>query len=165
MTDRPSLILVRNHIGFGSPAKHYTFHAHGSPLGKEEVAATKIALNWPTQDEFFIPCKALHFFRRAVAEGDQKQKSWEEVRDRYQEAFPDDARLWTQLMAGKLPDGWKEALPSWKPEDKPIATREAGGKVLNALAGKIPNLVGGSADLNPSRKTAMAGFGDFEPSG
>lgn len=162
-TDRPSLILVRNHIGFGSPAKHDTFHAHGSPLGKEEVAATKIALNWPTQDEFFIPCEALHFFRRAVAEGDQKQKSWEEVRDRYQEAFPDDARLWTQLMAGKLPDGWKEALPSWKPEDKPIATREAGGKVLNALAGKIPNLVGGSADLNPSTKTAMAGFGDFEP--
>jgi transketolase len=163
VTDRPSLILVRNHIGFGSPAKHDTFHAHGSPLGKEEVAATKIALNWPTQDEFFIPCEALHFFRRAVAEGDQKQKSWEEVRDRYQEAFPDDARLWTQLMAGKLPDGWKEALPSWKPEDKPIATREAGGKVLNALAGKIPNLVGGSADLNPSTKTAMAGFGDFEP--
>ena len=163
VTDRPSLILVRNHIGFGSPAKHDTFHAHGSPLGKEEVAATKIALNWPTQDEFFIPCEALQFFRRAVAEGDQKQKSWEEVRDRYQEAFPDDARLWTQLMAGKLPDGWKEALPSWKPEDKPIATREAGGKVLNALAGKIPNLVGGSADLNPSTKTAMAGFGDFEP--
>lgn len=163
VTDRPSLILVRNHIGFGSPAKHDTFHAHGSPLGKEEVAATKLALNWPTQDEFFIPDEALQFFRKAVAEGDQKQKTWEELHDRYQEAFPEDARLWAQIMAGTLPDGWRDDLPSWKPEDKPIATREASEKVLNALAGKIPNLVGGSADLNPSTKTAMTGLGDFEP--
>jgi transketolase len=89
ITDRPSLILVRNHIGFGSPAKHDTFHAHGSPLGKEEVAATKLALSWPTQDEFFIPDEALQFFRKAVAEGDQKQKSWEELHDRYQDAYPE----------------------------------------------------------------------------
>ncbi|MGB9418490.1 MAG: transketolase [Acidobacteriaceae bacterium] len=163
VTDKPSLILVRNHIGFGSPAKHDTFHAHGSPLGKAEVAATKVALNWPTQEEFFIPDEALQFFRRAVAEGDQKQKAWEELHARYRQAFPDDAELWTQIMAGKLPDGWKDDLPSWKSEDKPIATREASGKVLNDLARKIPNLVGGSADLNPSTKTAMTGLGDFEP--
>jgi transketolase len=163
ITDKPSLILVRNHIGFGSPAKHDTFHAHGSPLGKEEVAATKTALNWPTQDEFFIPTEALEHFRHAVTAGQEKQKSWEELHQRYQQAFPEEAKQWSQIREGTLPEGWKEGLPSWKPGDKPVATREASGKVLNALAARIPNLVGGSADLNPSTKTAMAGLGDFEP--
>ena len=163
-TEMPSLILVRNHIGFGSPAKHDTFHAHGNPLGKEEVAATKAALHWPGQEDFFIPDEALQVFRKAVPEGLQKQESWEELRDQYQQAFPDDAKVWAQIMAGVLPDHWKQDLPSWKLEDKPIATREASGKVLNALASRIPNLVGGSADLNPSTKTAMNGLGDFEPS-
>ena len=165
VTDKPSLILVRNHIGFGSPAKHDTFHAHGSPLGKEEVAATKTALNWPTQDEFFIPAEALEYFRRAVLQGQERQRLWEELHQRYQQAFPEEAKQWSQIMEGRLPEGWKEDLPSWKPEDKPVATREASGKVLNALAARIPNLVGGSADLNPSTKTAMAGLGDFEPFG
>lgn len=163
ITDRPSLILVRNHIGFGSPAKHDTFHAHGSPLGKEEVAATKTALNWPTQEDFFIPTEALEHFRGAVSEGQEKQKAWEELYRRYQQAFPEEAKQWSQIMGGALPERWKEDLPSWKPEDKPVATREASGKVLNVLASRIPNLVGGSADLNPSTKTAMSGLGDFEP--
>jgi transketolase len=162
VTDRPSLILVRNHIGFGSPTKHDTFHSHGNPLGKEEVAATKAALNWPTQDDFFIPDESLAIFRRALTEGAQRQRSWEEIYNRYKEAFPEDARVWAQIIAGRLPDGWKDNLPSWSPEEKPIATREASGKVLNALAKRIPNLVGGSADLNPSTKTAMTGLGDFE---
>jgi transketolase len=162
VTDRPSLILVRNHIGFGSPAKHDTFHSHGNPLGKEEVAATKTALNWPTQDDFFIPDEALALFRRAITEGAQRQRSWEEIYNRYKQAFPKDAKVWAEIMAGRLPHGWKHGLPSWSPEDKPIATREASGKVLNALANRIPNLIGGSADLNPSTKTAMIGLGDFE---
>lgn len=163
ITDKPSLILVRNHIGFGSPAKHDTFHAHGNPLGKEEVAATKTALNWPTQEEFFIPAEALEHFRHAVSKGQERQKAWEELYERYQQVFPGEAEQWSKIMEGTLPDGWKEDLPSWKPGDKPVATREASGKVLNALADRIPNLVGGSADLNPSTKTAMAGLGDFEP--
>jgi transketolase len=162
MTDRPSLILVRNHIGFGSPAKQDTFQSHGNPLGKEEVAATKAALNWPTQDDFFIPDEALSLFRRAINEGVQRQKSWVEIYNRYKDAFPEDARVWAEIMAGRLPDGWKDDLPSWSLEDKPIATREASGRVLNVLANRIPNLVGGSADLNPSTKTAMTGLGDFE---
>jgi transketolase len=162
IADRPSLILVRNHIGFGSPAKHDTFHAHGSPLGKEEVAATKIALNWPIQEEFFIPSEALELFRRAVTEGQEKQKAWEELHQQYRNSFPEEAKRWSQIMEGTLPEGWKEDLPSWKPEDKPVATREASGKILNTLAGRIMNLVGGSADLNPSTKTALAGWGDFE---
>jgi transketolase len=164
VTDKPSLILVRNHIGFGSPAKHDTFHAHGSPLGKEEVAATKAALNWPTQDEFFIPTESLEYFRRAVTEGQEKQKAWKELHERYQQTFPEEAKQWSQIMEGKLPVGWGEDLPSWKTDDKPIPTREASGKVLNALAGMIPNLVGGSADLNPSTKTAMAGLGGLRAS-
>ena len=162
VTDRPSLILVRNHIGFGSPTKHDTFHSHGNPLGKEEVAATKAALNWPTQNDFFIPDEALAIFRRAITEGAQRQRSWEETYNRYKEAFSEDARVWAEIIAGRLPDGWKDNLPSWSPEDKPIATREASGSVLNALADRIPNLVGGSADLNPSTKSAMTGCGDFE---
>jgi transketolase len=161
--DRPSLILVRNHIGYGSPAKHDTFHAHGSPLGKAEVVATKIALNWPTQEEFFIPDAVLECFRQAITQGSEKQKGWEELYKRYQGAFPDLAKRWAQVMEGKLPEGWNKDLPCWKPEDQPIATREASGKVLNAIASKVFNLVGGSADLNPSTKTAMSGLGDFEP--
>ena len=163
VTDRPSLILVRNHIGYGSPAKHDTFHAHGSPLGKAEVLATKIALNWPTQEEFFIPDAVLEFFRQAITQGSEKQRGWEELHKRYRGAFPDLAKRWAQVNEGKLPEGWNEDLPCWKPEDKPIATREASGKVLNAIASKISNLVGGSADLNPSTKTALSGLGDFEP--
>src|SRR5258708_24882613 len=92
IADRPSLILVRNHIGFGSPAKHDTFHAHGNPLGKEEVAATKTALNWPTQEDFFIPTEALEHFRRAVAEGLEKQKAWEDLYRRYQQTFTESAQ-------------------------------------------------------------------------
>lgn len=163
VTDKPSLILVRNHIGFGSPAKHDTFHAHGSPLGIGEVAATKTALNWPTQDAFFIPDEALQLFRRAVTEGHERQEAWEALHHRYEIAYPSEAKQWFQIREGRLPDGWKDDLPSWQPEDKPIATRDASGRILNALAAKIPNLVGGSADLSPSTKTAMTGLGDFEP--
>lgn len=162
VTDKPSLILVRNHIGFGSPHKHDTFHAHGSPLGKEEVAETKTSLNWPTQSDFFIPEDALHVFRRALIEGAKKQNAWLELFNEYQKAFPQEAELWTQVMTGKLPDGWKTDLPLWSHSDKPIATREASGKVLNVLASRVPNLLGGAADLNPSTKTAMTGLGDFE---
>jgi transketolase len=108
ITDKPSLILVRNHIGFGDPTKHDTLHAHGSPLGKEEVAATKIALSWPTQEEFFIPSEALELFRRAVTEGQERQKAWEDLHQQYRNSFPEEAKLWSQIMEGMLPGGWKE---------------------------------------------------------
>ena len=100
VTDRPSLILVRNHIGYGSPAKHDTFHAHGSPLGKAEVLATKSALNWPTQEEFFIPDAVLEFFRQAITQGSEKQRGWEELHKRYRGAFPDLAKRWAQVNEG-----------------------------------------------------------------
>jgi transketolase len=98
-----------------------------------------------------------------VKQGQENQTAWEKLHQQYQQAFPEEAKQWSQIMEGALPEEWKKDLPSWNSEDKQIATREASGRVLNALAGRIPNLIGGSADLNPSTKTAMAGLGDFEP--
>ncbi|MGI4830700.1 MAG: transketolase [Janthinobacterium lividum] len=162
--DKPSLLLVRNHIGFGSPKKHDSFHAHGSPLGEEEVAATKTALSWPSQEPFFIPEQALTLFRQAIAAGGEAQQTWEQSLAAYAEAYPELGEEWNQTMGGKLRAAWKDNLPVWGPQDKPISTRVAGGQILNALAKAIPNLVGGSADLNPSTNTAIKDAGDFQPS-
>jgi len=163
VVNKPSLLLVRNHIGFGSPKKHDTFHAHGSPLGEEEVAATKAALGWPSQEPFFIPEEALQLFRGALDAGKQAEQAWSQRLDSYLSLYPEQSREWQQIMSGGLPVGWKDGLPFWTSQDKPISTRVAGGQILNALAEVIPNLVGGSADLNPSTNTAMKEKGDFEP--
>ncbi len=160
---RPSLLLVRTHIGYGSPKKQDTFGSHGSPLGEEELQATKKALGWPTMDKFFLPEAALAEFRKAVPAGDEAQKTWQERFDAYSKEFPKEAAEFLRIQAGKLPDDWGADLPKWKPEDKPLATRVAGGEVLNALAKHIPNIIGGSADLNPSTNTALKGMGDFQP--
>ena len=160
---RPSLILVRTHIGFGSPKKQDTFGAHGSPLGEEELQATKKALGWPTMDKFFLPAEAVAEFRKAVPAGEEEQKTWQDGFNAYAKEFPKEAAEFQRIMAGKLPDDWAADLPKWKPEDKPLATRVAGGEVLNALAKRIPNIIGGSADLNPSTNTGLKGMGDFQP--
>ncbi len=160
---RPSLILVRTHIGYGSPKKQDSFSSHGSPLGDEELQATKKALGWPTMDRFYLPEDALEHFRLAVPRGAEAQKTWSERFATYKAAFPKEAAQFESGIAGKLPDGWDADLPKWKPTDKPMATRVSSGEALNALAKKIPNIVGGSADLNPSTNTAMKGLGDFQP--
>ena len=160
---RPSLILVRTHIGYGSPKKQDTFASHGSPLGEEELQATKKALGWPSMDKFFLPEEAVAEFRKAVPAGAEAQKTWHERFDAYAKEFPKEAAEFERIQAGKLPDDWTAELPKWKPEDKPLATRVAGGEVLNALAKHIPNIIGGSADLNPSTNTALKGMGDFQP--
>jgi transketolase len=160
---RPSLLLVRTHIGYGSPNKQDTFHAHGSPLGTEEVAATKKALGWPTTDPFFLPPEAVSHFRLAVERGAQAQQGWQRSLDAYRAAFPAEAAEWDQIMGGGLPSDFAAGLPRWKPDDKPISTRVAGGQALNALAQRIPNIIGGSADLNPSTNTALKEQGDFQP--
>lgn len=162
-TSKPSLLLVRNHIGFGSPKKHDSFHAHGSPLGEEEVAATKAAMRWPSQDPFFIPEESLTFFRQAKDSGREVEQKWDDQLRSYLADYPEQGEEWNQIMGGTLRPDWKDNLPSWTPQDKPVSTRVAGGRILNALAERIPNLVGGSADLNPSTNTAMTGAGDFEP--
>lgn len=160
---RPSLILVRTHIGYGSPKKQDTFGAHGNPLGEEELQASKKALGWPTMDKFYLPEDAVKFFRQAVDKGAKEQQEWQAKFDAYKKAFAQEAAELEQFISGNLPGNWAADLPKWKPTDKPIATRVAGSEVMNALAKKIPNLIGGSADLNPSTNTALKGEGDFQP--
>jgi transketolase len=161
--DRPSMLLVRTHIGFGSPKKQDNFAAHGNPLGDDELLASKKALGWPATEKFFLPDESVAFFREAVGKGRKAQQEWQARVDAYQAAYPKDGAEFAMITSGKLPEEWAADLPGWKPTDKPIATRVAGGEVLNALAKRIPNLIGGSADLNPSTNTALKGMGDFQP--
>ncbi len=161
--ERPSLILVRTHIGYGSPKKQDTFSAHGSPLGEEELQAAKKALGWPTTEKFYLPDEAVQYFRQAIEKGASAQAEWQKKREAYRTAFPAEAAEFERAVSGRLPDDWAADLPRWKPTDKPMATRVAGGEALNALAKRIPNIIGGSADLNPSTNTALKGAGDFQP--
>jgi transketolase len=162
-TRKPSLILVRTHIGYGSPKKQDSFEAHGNPLGEEELQASKKALGWPTMDKFYLPEDAVAFFRKSIDKGACTQSDWQKRFAAYKKEFASEAAELEQMIAGKLPANWAADLPKWKPEDKPIATRAAGGQALNALAKRIINIVGGSADLNPSTSTALKGEGDFQP--
>ena len=159
---RPSLILARTHIGFGSPHKQDNFSAHGDPLGEEELQATKKALGWPTLDKFYLPGDSLDYFRQALPRGAQLEDEWRKRFDAYRKEFPKEAAEFELITNGNLPEAWDVDLPKWKPADKPIPTRAAGGEAMNALAKHVPNLVGGSADLNPSTRTALKGFGDFQ---
>ena len=161
-TDRPSLILVRTHIGYGSPHKQDTFEAHGSPLGPKEVKLTKQALGWPSDPPFYIPDHALTHFRLALESGKQAEAEWEVRFSEYSKAFPDLAAEFQQAMAGHLPEGWDSNIPVFPADHKGMATRAASGKVLNAIAQKLPRLFGGSADLDPSTRTALEATGDFE---
>lgn len=163
VTDKPSMILVDTHIGFGSPDKQDSFASHGSPLGEEELLKTKKNLGWPSMEKFYIPEEALAYFRQAVPKGDAAEKAWRQKFEEYRRAYPKEAAEFERIIAGKLPENWQSGMPSWTPKDKAMATRAAGGKVLNALAKTIPNIVGGSADLNPSTNTALDGFGNFQP--
>ena len=161
-TTRPSLILVRTHIGFGSPGKHDNFSAHGNPLGEEELQATKKNLGWPTMDKFFLPKEALDEFRKAIPRGAEAERNWTDRFEAYRKVWPAEAAELESFIAGKLPGNWNSGLPSWKPADKAIATRKAGGDALNAFAKNLHNIIGGSADLNPSTDTALKGEGDFQ---
>ena len=161
-TNRPSLISVRTHIGYGSPRKQDTFEVHGSPLGAEEVAATKKNLGWPAEPRFFIPEKSLSVFRQAVSKGEEAERKWQDKLAAYEKAYPDLFQQWQSQIKGFLPAGWERTLPDFPADPKGIATRAAGGKVLNALAAQIPSLIGGSADLNPSTNTALKNRGNFQ---
>ena len=160
---RPSLIIARTHIGFGSPNKHDSSRAHGSPLGVEEVALTKRAYGWPDDKTFYVPDDALAHGRKAIDRGAQHQREWQARFDAYETAHPAAAQQFTQAMAGKLPDGWEASLPAYTPEDKAVASRVASGNVLNAIAGALPLLIGGSADLRESNNTDLKGKGVNTP--
>ncbi len=161
-SERPSLILVRTHIGYGSPNKQDTFGAHGSPLGKEEVKLTKEALGWPLDPTFNIPDKVIAHCRLAVKNGEQAEAEWNVRFSEYSKAFPDLAVHFQQGIAGELQKGWDTNIPVFPADPKGMATRAATGKVLNAIGQKIPSLIGGSADLDPSTRTGLQAMGDFE---
>jgi transketolase len=160
-TSKPSIILVRTTIGYGSPNKANTHEAHGSPLGPEEVKLSKKALGFDPDKFFYIPDEALAHFRTAVDRGAKSQTEWLNRFEAWSAAFPELANEWRTIQAGELPAGWESALPTFTPADK-LATRESGGKVITALASKIPNLLGGDADLSVSTKTGLKGLGNFD---
>jgi len=156
---KPSLIAIRTHIACGSPNKQDTASAHGEPLGDEEILLTKKNLGWESEESFYVPEKALEHFRQALNKGCETESKWDELFEAYAKEYPDLAKEWYSFMHKEYSDDWKKAVPVFTKDDKPIATRSASGKVLNAIASHIPNLVGGSADLAPSTKTNMDEFG------
>jgi transketolase len=160
---RPSLICVRTHIGFGSPNKQDTAGAHGEPLGPEEIKQVKKLLDWPEQPDFYLPEDALARFRHSIEEGKALESDWQKTMAAYRDAHPDLAKLWDQWLTGELPAGWDANIPVFDPDEKGVATRVASGKVLNAIAARVGNLIGGSADLAPSTKTLIADEHDFKP--
>jgi transketolase len=160
-TTRPSLILVRTHIGYGSPNKHDSFEAHGSPLGVEEVRLTKQNLDWPTEPLFLIPEAALLHFRSAVARGARDEAESSDRMATYAQAFPDLVEELQRTLRGELPRDWDADMPEFPANAKGMATRVASGKVMNAIAPRLRALTGGSADLDPSTHTALKGLGDF----
>jgi transketolase len=164
IADRPTLIRVKSVIGYGSPHKAGTSKAHSDPLGAEEVKLTKRAYGWPEDAQFLVPDGVQARMDAGIGvRGRKLHADWEAAFEAYAAAYPDEARQLKQMPARALPDGWETALPSFAPDAKGIATREASGKVLQAIGPKIPWLVGGSADLAPSTKTHLDFDSDFEP--
>jgi len=161
VADRPSLIILRTHIGFGSPNKQDSAGAHGAPLGEEEVKLTKQNLGWPSLEPFYVPEEALAHWRKAKERGAQLEGEWKKKYAAYRQAHPDLATELERRLAGRLPDGWDSDLPVFTPKDAQ-ATRAASGKVLAAVAAKIPELIGGSADLAESTNVVFHKGGELE---
>lgn len=161
---RPSLIRLRTHIGYGSPHKQDTAEAHGSPLGDEEIALTKMAYGWDPEKKFFIPEQALQVFRKAMDKGAKCENEWNALFTRYANAHPDLAAEFERASARQLPPDWQkrwsESVPRFDPAVS-LATREAQGKILDAIMPHLPLVLGGSADLTPSNNTRYKGAVDF----
>eukprot|EP00884_Botryococcus_braunii_P003342 jgi/Botrbrau1/13008/Bobra.0389s0007.1 len=161
VTDKPSLIKVSTLIGYGSPNKADTHDVHGAPLGKDETAATRANLKWE-YGEFEVPQDVYDLFKDAGKKGAAAEAKWKEDLAAYGKKYPAEYKEFTGLISGKLPEGWEAALPTYTPEDKPLATRLHSQTNLNALASVLPGFLGGSADLAPSNMTLMKAFGDFQ---
>jgi transketolase len=153
VTDKPSLIVTKTHIGFGSPNKQDTSEAHGSPLGDEEVRLTKRNLGWPEDKTFYIPEEVTEHFKSVTLKGKKAEKKWNKSFALYKTKYPEEALLFEKYMNGDFGDEWITHLPRFEDDGKKVATRSAGGKVINSIAKYLPNLIGGSADLNPSTNT------------
>ncbi len=159
---QPHLIACHTHIAYGSPHKQDTAGAHGSPLGEEEIRLTKEAMGWPSQEPFYVPEQVRANYGVAATRGEQLEAQWRELLTGYAQEFPAEMAELQRLWAGDLPEDWEKSLPSFTPADGPLATRAASGQVLNALAPVIPELTGGSADLDPSNKTSLKGYLFFQ---
>ena len=162
-TSRPSLIVVRSHIGYGSPHKHDTAEAHGSPLGQDEIVLTKQALGYPSQEPFYVAPEALKFWRDAGKKRAKLQGDWQKTYDAWKAAHAGLEKELQRRMRGELPEGWEEDIPQFTAKDGNIASRAASGIVINAIARKIPELMGGSADLASSTNTIIKGEPSFAP--
>ncbi len=160
-TKRPSLIKVRTHIGYGSPNKVNTASAHGSPLGEAELKLVKKNFGFDPDRYFEVPDEVLKYYQEAGKKGIAKEREWNQLYKAYKEKYSALADEYELLSSGKLPEGWKEKLPIFNGEEKPMATRKASGKALNAIADFIPNLIGGSADLAPSTDTNLEHYKSF----
>ena len=161
-TDKPSLIKLKTQIAFGSPNKQGSADAHGAPLGEEEIILTKQNLGIPVDEPFLVPPDVLARFEKCREEGTRTETQWMETFKAYKDAYPELADMWVDAMSGFLPEGWHSEIPAFSPADGPIATRAASGQVLNAIAAKVPTLIGGSADLAPSNKTYLTGSHEFQ---
>jgi len=161
-TDRPSMIVVRSHIGYGSPNKVDTAKAHGEPLGEEEIRLAKQSLGWQWEEPFHVPQEALSHWRDARTRGSHEHDEWIARYYEYRNAHPEAAAELERRMQRKLPNGWEKAMPAFTAENGKVASRAASGVVINAIGPKIPELIGGSADLAGSTLTIMKGLGDFE---
>src|SRR5688572_1311703 len=162
-TSRPSIIKVRTHIAYGSPNKVDTAGAHGSPLGEPEVKLVKKNLGFDPEQYFMVPDDVLKFYRDSGKKGAEKEKAWNALFSEYRKAHPELASEFESLSRGQLPSGWKDKLPVFKAEEGKLATRQASGKVLNAIADALPTLIGGAADLAPSTETLLKKYPSFTP--
>jgi len=160
-TTRPSLIVVRSHIAYGSPHKHDTAEAHGSPLGKDEITLTKQALGYPSQEAFYVAPEALRYWRDAGKRRAKAQDTWNQIYEVYKSANPGLEKELQRRLRGDLPNGWEDAIPVFTDKDGNVASRAASGVVINAIGKKIPELMGGSADLASSTNTIIKGEPSF----
>ncbi len=161
-TDRPSLVCIKSIIGCGAPHKQSSSDAHGAPLGADELQGAKLALGWPAESSFYIPDDVREYFRRAIARGEKSEREWQEEFQKYKEAAPQLSAEFSRIMSSGLPLDWETALSPFPAGSKDVATRKASETLMQALAAKIPEMAGGSADLNPSTFTWLKNYGDFQ---
>ncbi len=159
---KPTIIMARTHIGFGSPHKQDTSKVHGSPLGEDELKLTKKNLGWPEDAQFFIPAEVSTHFKSTMEKGKELEAHWQGVWNQYQEKYPEDARELKQWNSGRLPEGFTKALPVASPDPKGEATRKSSHKCIQAISKVVPNLIGGSADLAESNLTTISDSGLFQ---
>ncbi|HSD62713.1 MAG TPA: transketolase [Ignavibacteriaceae bacterium] len=163
-SDKPSIIITKTHIGYGSPHKQDTADAHGSPLGEDEIKLTKKNLNWPEDKIFYVPDEVTNYFSALQEQFSNYEDDWKNLFAEYESKYPRAAKMFKDIMDGDFGNDWKEKIPVFEDDGKGIATRSASGKVLNAIASSLPTMIGGSADLAPSNNTYLKEFRNFSSS-